>query len=47
MRANLSHLAVQKNVVVATQRVALRALLFLYRHVLQIDVSCLELSDLL
>ena len=39
IRAYLSHLAVERNVAASTQNVALSALLFLYREVLQIDLT--------
>jgi site-specific recombinase XerD len=39
IRAYLSHLAVNQNVAASTQNVALSALLFLYRHVLEIELS--------
>lgn len=42
IRAYLSHLAVEKNVAASTQTVALSALLFLYRQVLQIDLPCID-----
>jgi len=38
IRAYLSHLAVNQNVAASTQNVALSALLFLYRHVLEIEL---------
>jgi site-specific recombinase XerD len=37
----LSHLAVERDVAAATQQQALSALLFLYRHVLEIDLPWL------
>ena len=40
--AFLSHLAVDRNVAVATQNQALSALLFLYRHVLQLELGWLK-----
>ena len=42
IRAYLSHLATQRNVAASTQTVALSALLFLYRHVLNIDLPYIE-----
>lgn len=42
IRAYLSHLAVEKNVAASTQTVALSALLFLYRQVLQIDLPYID-----
>ncbi|GBD53161.1 Integron integrase IntIPac [Microcystis aeruginosa NIES-298] len=39
IRAFLSHLAVDKNVAVATQNQALNAILFLYREVLKIELG--------
>jgi hypothetical protein len=38
IRAYLSHLAVERQVAASTQTVALSALLFLYRQVLQIEL---------
>ena len=38
IRAYLSHLAIHQHVAASTQNVALSALLFLYRHVLQIEL---------
>ena len=38
IRAYLSHLAVDRTVAASTQTVALSAILFLYRHVLQIEL---------
>ena len=38
IRAYLSHLAIERKVAASTQTVALSALLFLYRQVLQIDL---------
>jgi site-specific recombinase XerD len=38
IRANLAHLAQDRNVAASTQNAALSALLFLYRHVLQIEL---------
>lgn len=38
----LSSLAVQRNVAASTQNQALSALLFLYRHVLQVDLPWLD-----
>jgi len=40
--AFLSHLAVDRNVAAATQNQALSALLFLYRHVLQLELGWLK-----
>ena len=40
--AFLSHLAVERNVAVATQNQALSAILFLYRHVLELELGWLE-----
>ena len=40
--AFLTHLAVERNVATATQNQALSALLFLYRHVLQLDLGWLK-----
>ena len=42
IRQYLSHLATDRNVAAATQNVALAALLFLYRDVLQIDLPLVE-----
>ena len=42
IRAYLSHLAIERNVAPSTQTVALSALLFLYRHVLQIDLPYID-----
>lgn len=42
IRAYLTHLAVQQNVAASTQNVALSALLFLYRHVLQIELPYID-----
>lgn len=42
IRAYLSHLAVEKNVAASTQTVALSALLFLYRQVLQIELPYID-----
>jgi integron integrase len=42
IRAYLSHLAIQKNVAASTQNIALSALLFLYRQVLQVDLPRIE-----
>lgn len=42
IRQYLSHLATDKNVAASTQNVALAALLFLYREVLQIDLPRVE-----
>jgi integron integrase len=39
MRRYLSHLAVERNVAAATQNQALNAILFMYRHVLDIDTG--------
>ncbi|NWG08618.1 MAG: integron integrase [Chloroflexi bacterium] len=39
IQAYLSHLAVEKNVSASTQNQALSAILFLYRHVLHIDIE--------
>jgi integrase len=41
-RAYLSHLAVAKNVAASTQNIALSALLFLYKQVLQIDLPYID-----
>lgn len=38
IRAYLSHLAIERNVAALTQNVALSALLFLYRQVLELDL---------
>jgi site-specific recombinase XerD len=38
IRTYLTHLAVQQNVAASTQNVALSALIFLYRHVLQFEL---------
>src|SRR5436309_2023827 len=42
IRQYLSHLATDKNVAASTQNVALSALLFLYREVLQIELPLVE-----
>jgi integron integrase len=42
IRADLSHLAVEKNVAASTQNIALSALLFLYKQVLQIDLPYID-----
>ncbi|MGF1498802.1 MAG: integron integrase, partial [Elainellaceae cyanobacterium] len=42
IRAYLSHLAVERNVAPSTQTVALSALLFLYRHVLKVDLPYVD-----
>ncbi len=42
IRAYLSHLAIDKNVAASTQNVALSALLFLYKHVLLIDLPYID-----
>jgi integrase len=42
IRAYLSHLAIDRNVAPSTQTVALSALLFLYRQVLQIDLPYID-----
>jgi integron integrase len=42
IRAYLSHLAVAKNVAASTQNIALSALLFLYKQVLQIDLPYID-----
>ena len=42
IRAYLSHLAIQRNVAASTQTVALSALLFLYRQVLDIELPYIE-----
>ena len=42
IRAYLSHLATQRNVAASTQTVALSALLFLYRHVLNIELPYID-----
>jgi integron integrase len=42
IRAYLSHMAVEKHVAASTQTVALSALLFLYRQVLQIDLPYID-----
>jgi integron integrase len=42
IRAYLSHLAIEKNVAASTQTVALSALLFLYRNVLQIELPYID-----
>ncbi|MGA7934893.1 MAG: integron integrase [Kovacikia sp.] len=42
IRDYLSHLAIQRKVAASTQTVALSALLFLYRHVLQIDLPYID-----
>ncbi len=42
IRAYLSHLAINRTVAASTQTVALSALLFLYRHVLQMDLPYID-----
>ena len=42
IRSYLSHLAINKNVAASTQNIALSALLFLYRQVLQMDLPRIE-----
>ncbi|MBD2464376.1 integron integrase [Oscillatoria sp. FACHB-1407] len=42
IRTYLTHLAVQQNVAASTQNVALSALLFLYRHVLNIELPYID-----
>jgi integrase len=42
IRAYLSHLAVDRNVAASTQTVALSALLFLYRQVLQLELPYID-----
>ncbi len=42
IRAYLSHLAIAKKVAASTQNVALSALLFLYRQVLQIELPYID-----
>ncbi len=42
IRTYLTHLAVRQNVAASTQNVALSALLFLYRHVLQIELPYID-----
>ncbi|MCL6436866.1 MAG: phage integrase N-terminal SAM-like domain-containing protein [Leptolyngbyaceae cyanobacterium HOT.MB2.61] len=42
IRAYLSHLAIKRNVTASTQTIALSALLFLYRHVLQIELPYID-----
>jgi integron integrase len=42
IRSYLSHLAVEKNVAASTQNIALSALLFLYKQVLQIDLPYID-----
>ena len=42
IRVYLSHLTVDKNVAASTQTVALSALLFLYRQVLEIDLPYID-----
>jgi integron integrase len=42
IRAYLAHLAIQKNVAASTQNVALSALLFLYKHVLFLDLPYID-----
>jgi len=42
IRTYLSHLAIERTVAASTQTVALSALLFLYRHVLQIDLPYID-----
>lgn len=42
IRAYLSHLVIQRNVAASTQTVALSALLFLYRQVLDIELPYIE-----
>ena len=47
IRAYLSHLATEKNVAASTQNVALSALLFLYRQVLEIELPYITVQELL
>lgn len=42
IRAYLTHLAVQQNVAASTQNVAFSALLFLYRHVLNVELPYID-----
>jgi len=42
IRAYLSHLAVEGHVAASTQNVALSAILFLYRHVLHLEIPFIE-----
>jgi len=42
VRAYLSHLAIQKNVAASTQNIALSALLFLYRQVLEVELPDID-----
>lgn len=42
IRAYLSHLAIDKQVAASTQNVAVRTLLFLYHHVLSIDLPYID-----
>jgi site-specific recombinase XerD len=42
IRAYLSHLAIKRNVTASTQTIALSALLFLYRHVLQSELPYID-----
>lgn len=42
IRAYLSHLALQRRVAASTQTVALSALLFLYRQVLQVELPYID-----
>ena len=42
VRANLSHLAVDKKIAASTQNVALSTLLFLYRQLLHLDLPDIE-----
>jgi integron integrase len=42
IRAYLAHLAIQKNVAASTQNVALSALLFLYKHVLFLELPYID-----
>jgi integrase len=42
IRAYLSHLAIERNVTASTPTVALSAFLFLYRHVLQIELPYID-----
>jgi hypothetical protein len=42
IRAHLTYLSIHKNVAASTQNVALSALLFLYKHVLPIDLPYID-----
>lgn len=42
IRAYLSYLAIERKVAASTQTVALSALLFLYRHVLEIELPYID-----